>query len=173
MAADNHFGRPQTWFCVQNPKLKRQFLGRFQNTGNVSVNAIDKRLDDLRPVRMIMQQFFVEVATRRSEAKQPSADVAFCLLRTKQFGYGTGRLPTPDFQLKQPVLSGRVALRKEQIVFVFGVNVVDAPAVPDDLDGLPEIRRFERLCELGRTAAGNNQAKGKTKSKAVEHNEAG
>ena len=57
-------------------------------------------------------------------------------LRRAQDGrHGPGRLPPPHLELEQPALGGAVALDEEQVVLVLGVDVVEPPAVGEDLDG--------------------------------------
>ena len=55
-----------------------------------------------------------------------------------------GRLPPPDLELKESILRRGVALREEEVAFVLRVDVIDAPAVADDLDRLAEPRGLQR-----------------------------
>ena len=69
-----------------------------------------------------------------AESMKSRPDVPLKLPRPQNLGHGTGRLTAPDLELKQSVTGGGIALRKEQVRLVVRVDVIDAPAVGDDLD---------------------------------------
>ena len=67
--------------------------------------------------------------------EEAEADVALQLVRAEHLGDRAGGLGAPHLELEEAVACGRVALREEEVVLGLGVDVVDAPAVADDLDG--------------------------------------
>ena len=54
----------------------------------------------------------------------------------------------PDLELPEPVLRHDVALREEQVVVIFGVNVWNALLVADDLDRLLETGQLQITIDL-------------------------
>ena len=62
--------------------------------------------------------------------------IARQLAPAENLGHRAGGLPPPHLELEQPILRGGVALREEQVGLVLRVDVVDAPAVAEDLDRL-------------------------------------
>ena len=64
-----------------------------------------------------------------AKLEQPCAMIAGDSSGAEDFRRRAGSLGTPDFELKQPVPRGVVALGKEQVVFGFGINMGNAPFV--------------------------------------------
>jgi len=75
---------------------------------------------------MVVVQFRIHVLAVAQEA---GADVTLKTGGTYQGCGGAGSFSAPEFKLEEAVFGGEVALRKKQILFVFGFDVVDAPAV--------------------------------------------
>lgn len=94
------------------------------------------------PRGVIPVELGLEVAAEHVEAR---ADVALELARAEDLGDGACGLAPPDLELKEPVARRGVALCEEQVVLALGVDVVDAPAVADELDGLTEARGLQRI----------------------------
>ena len=69
-------------------------------------------------------------------------------LALENLGKAAFLLAPPHLHLPQAVLAHDVALRKEEIVDVAGVDVRDTPAVADDVNGLAQARDVERAVEL-------------------------
>ena len=67
--------------------------------------------------------------------EEAEADVAPQLVRAQHLGDRAGGLGAPHLELEEAVAGGGVSLREEEVVLGLGVDVVDAPAVADDLDG--------------------------------------
>ena len=80
-----------------------------------------------------MVQLGVEVA---AEHVQPGAAVAGQLAAADDLGHRARGLPPPQLELEEAVPGRGVSLREEQVRFVPGVDVVDAPAVTPDLHRL-------------------------------------
>jgi hypothetical protein len=70
--------------------------------------------------------------------------VASQLAPSQDLGHGARGLPAPQFELEEPVLRRRVALREEEVLLVLGVDVVDAPPIAPDLDGLVQPGHAQR-----------------------------
>ena len=70
--------------------------------------------------------------------------IALQLAPAEDLGHRAGGLPPPHLELEQPILGRGVALREEQVGFVLRVDVVDAPAIADDLDRLRQARHLQR-----------------------------
>ena len=117
--------------------------------GDPGVDAIDERRDDGRAARMIPVHFLGEVAAVH---EKPVADVALQFLSAGDFSHGAGGLTAPQFQLEEPVAGDVIPLREKEVVFVFRVNVGDAPFVAEDFDGLLETG--ERELFSGRRGTG-------------------
>ena len=64
-------------------------------------------------------------------------------------------MPAPQLELEQAVARGRIALSEEQVVLVLGIDVVDAPAIGEDLDLVLEAGHAETL--VGGEESGNEQ----------------
>src|SRR5581483_7055669 len=115
---------------------------------DVGVNAFDESVDDFWPLGMVVRHLFDEIAAKPQQA---CADVTVDRLVPLDFGHSARHPSPPDFELKEPVAGGVVALGKEQIVLVLGVNVRDTPAIHQDLDRTRESRNLERrsgpVCE--------------------------
>ena len=73
----------------------------------------------------------------------------FELGRAEHFRDRSGRLPPPHFELEQAIARDVIALREEQVGFVPGVDVRDAPAIADDLDRLCQSGGFEPYFRRG------------------------
>src|SRR5262245_39105537 len=90
---------------------------------------------------MITIEFGIEIAAEHVEAR---ADVTAKLAPPEHFGHRAGCLPPPDLELEESILRRGVSLREEQVGLVLRVDVIDAPAVADDLDRLRQSRRLKR-----------------------------
>ena len=108
--------------------------------GDVGVDAFDEGGDDGGAVRVVPVEFLVEVAAKEEEA---IADVAVEFVRAEDFSDGSGGLAAPDFELEETVARDVVALGEEEVVFVFRVDVGDAPVVLANFDGLGEAGELE------------------------------
>ena len=74
------------------------------------------------------------------------------LARPEDLGDGPGRLAPPQLELEQPIARRGEALREEQVGLVLRVDVVDAPAIADDLDPLRQARACSVVCSACRAA---------------------
>ena len=136
LVTGNHDGRrPTTRRDSEHAKLDRQQCRVKLGLADVRIDATDVGLDDGLATRVIAIQLIIHVAAKLVQAR---AAVACQLAAAEDFRDGASCLPPPHFELEQPVLRRGVALGEEQVGFVLRVDVVDAPAVADDLDGLGE-----------------------------------
>lgn len=108
--------------------------------GDVGVDAFDEGGDDGGAVRVVPVELLVEIAAKEEEA---IADVAVEFVGAEDFGDGTGGLAAPDFELEETIPRDVVALGEEEVVFVFRVDVGDAPVILEDFDGLGEAGELE------------------------------
>ena len=132
---DDDIGRPRRRPDPEHGEFDRQ-PGRIrQGPGDVRVHAADIRSDDRFAARVIPVQLRLEIA---AEHVQPRADVALQLLAAEDLRDRAGRLAAPQLELEQPIARGGVALREEQIALALRVDVIDAPAVAQDLDRLTQ-----------------------------------
>ena len=73
------------------------------------------------------------------------AAIALQLALAQDLRQRAGCLPAPELELEEPVAGGRVPLGEEQVRFVLGVDVVDAPAVAADFHRLSHAGHRQRL----------------------------
>src|SRR5262249_27106211 len=87
---------------------------------------------------------------------------------------GPRGLSTPEFELEEPVAGDVEPLGEEQVVLVAGVDVGDAPAVPEDFDRLvetghaPFLRPTAGVRDRGQKAECQEQAEGRPGSVSHE-----
>jgi hypothetical protein len=133
--------------------------------GDVGVDAFDEGRDDGGAVRVVPVEFLVEIAAKEEEA---IADVAFEFAGAEDFGDGAGGLAAPDFELKEAVARDVVALGEEEVVFVFRVDVGDAPVVLADFDGLSEAGKLDGFLRgMGGEGGGQREAREEEAEEAV------
>ena len=68
--------------------------------------------------------------------------------RADDLGQAPAVVAPPQLHLPQTVLGLHVALREEQVVGVFGVDVGDAPAIADDVDRVAKPGNHELAVDL-------------------------
>ena len=130
VARDDHLGGPVAGGDPQQLELDGQQRRIGVDPVDVRVDSPHEGRDDLVPAVVIVVHLGGQVAT---EPVQPRPDVALELAGTENLRDGARRLPPPHLELEQPVAGRRVALGEEEVRLVLGVDVVDAPAVGDDL----------------------------------------
>src|SRR5207237_6045699 len=114
---------------------------------------------DRLAVRVVPVQLRLQIA---AEAVQPRADVARQLLVAQNLRHGARRLAPPHLELEQPIARGRIPLYEEQVVLVLRVDVVDAPAIAQEIDRLAQAIDDERA---GRGAGGRGADRGRRRGK--------
>ena len=65
----NDLGRPRLWGNLQQTELNRQQLGMLLSFCHISVEAFNKRVDNLRPFGMVVQHLFREIPTKTEETR--------------------------------------------------------------------------------------------------------
>ena len=98
---------------------------------DIGVDAIDVGIDDELALRVVVRELLAHVL---AEHVKPRSDVPVELASSEDLRDRSRRLAAPELELKETVSSGGVTLREEQVVLVLGVDVIDAPAVGEDLD---------------------------------------
>ena len=132
---DHDRRRPRGRRDAEQLELQRQGGRILHGLGDVRVHAAHERRDDFFAVRVIRVQLALQIAAEHVQAR---ADVACELLASEDLRHGAGRLPPPQLELKEPIAGGGVALREEEVALVRRVDVIDAPAVAQDLDRFGE-----------------------------------
>jgi hypothetical protein len=107
----------------------------FFGFGDVGVDAAHVRLDNQLAARVIPAQFVVQVAAEHVQAR---ALVPPRLARAQDLGHRARGLPPPHLELEQAILRCRVALREKQVGLGLRVDVIDAPAVAEDINRLAQ-----------------------------------
>ena len=165
VARDHHRRRPAPGLDAEHPELDRQQRGVALGLGDVRVHAAHVGFDDRLAARMVAVQLVIHVTAEHVEAR---ASIAQQLAAAKDLGDGAGRLPSPHFELERAILRGGISLREEQVALVLRVDVIDAPAIAEDLHWLRQPRQLQRRggC-LRRTVmasvAASNQSKETTR----------
>ena len=149
MAGDDHIRRPRPGRDAEELEFHRQGGRILRRFGNVGIYAAHVRGDDGFAVGVVPVQFGLQVS---AEPVQACADVALQLLRPEDFRDRAGSLPAPHLKLKQPIADGGIALGEEQIAFVPGIDMVEAPPVAQDLNRFRKARHGKRRAR-GRRAA--------------------
>ena len=116
-------------------EFDRQEFGLLPGLGDIGVNAVDESGDDLLALGMVVVHIQAQVAPGLQQAR---ANITVERLGALNLGHGTGDPTTPDFELEQTVAGRVIALGKEQVVLVAGVDMGDAPAVGQDFDRFVE-----------------------------------
>ena len=157
VARDDDVGCPPARFCAEQLELERKKSRVTLSCVDVGVHALHEGPHDRRAVWVVHRQLRGEVA---AILEQPRADVALELAFAEQLRDGSGRLPSPELELKEPVARGRITLREEKVVLVFGVDVRDAAAITDDLDRRTKPGSVERVAghRSGEQRGQNRQA---------------
>ena len=148
VARDDDLGGPVAGGDAQQLELDGQQRRIGVDPVDVRVDPPHEGRDDLVPAVVIVVHLGGQVA---AEPVQPRPDVALELARPENLRHRAGRLPPPHLELEQPVAGRRVALGEEEVRLVLGVDVVDAPAVGDDLHRRLQAGKLQAL-GLGRDA---------------------
>ena len=117
---------------------------------DIGVHPFGKGLDDRGAARVIPVQFLLHVT---AILEQAVSHVPLQFLGAENFRHSAGGLAPPEFKLKQPVPRRIKSLGKEEVRFILGIDVGDAPVVLDDLHRLGEAgqgQRFRRRGGAGR-----------------------
>ena len=130
VATHDYLGRPVVGQGFQEFKFKGQVRGVGPQFSYAGINALHEGRNNGLAARMVVRVLTLHVAP---VTEKSGSDVAVYFSGAEQFGDGTRGLSPPHFELEGAVGSRDVALREEEIVFVSGVNVRDAPLVADDL----------------------------------------
>ncbi len=131
--AHHHRRSPFARSDAEHLELGRQQRGIFLRLRNVGIDPVHERLDDGRAARVIPVELLVQIAAIH---KQAVADVALEFSRPQNFGHRASGLPPPQFELEQTVVRDVVTLGEEEVSFILGVNMGDAPAIFQDFDRL-------------------------------------
>ena len=130
VARDDHLGGPVAGRDPQQLELDGQQRRVGRGPVDVRVDAPHEGRDDPVAPVVVVVHLGGHVA---AEPVQPGPDVALELAGPENLRHRARRLPPPHLELEQPVAGRRVALGEEEVRLVLGVDVVDAPAVGDDL----------------------------------------
>ena len=140
MTGDHHLRRPLAGSDAEHLELDRQRRRVAHRLVHVGVDPAHVGLDDRLAARVVVLQLRVEVAAIHVET---GAEVALQLARAEDLGHRAGGAAPPHLELEQAILGGEVALRQEEVDLVLGVDVVQAPAIADDLHRLRQARHRE------------------------------
>ena len=130
MARDDHLRGPVPGRDPQQLELDWQQRRVGRGPVDVRVDPPHEGRDDLVAPVVIVVHLGGHVA---AEPVQPRPDVALQLAGPENLRHRARRPPPPDLELEQPVAGRRVALGEEEVRLALGVDVVEAPAVGDDL----------------------------------------
>ena len=113
---------------------------------DVRVHTVGKRSENLARFGVVDRE--LAVVPGALILNQPEEAIVLDSLRADDLGQVPGVVAPPQLHLPQTVLGLHVALREEQVVGVFGVDVRDAPAIADDLDRVAKPRNHELAVDL-------------------------
>ena len=118
---------------------------------DVGVHPVGVGREQTLRVRVIARPFFS--VERTPEHHQPGAAVVVERVRSENLGEASLVPPTPHLHLPEPVLRHDVALGKEEIVIVLGIDVRYPPLVPDDLHHLSQTWELQFPVDLRKRPA--------------------
>ena len=131
MSRDHHGGCPLAGLDAEELELEWQQIGIALCLFDVGVDAIDVGVDDELAAWVVVRELLAHVF---AEHVKPGSDVAVELASSEDLGHRSRRLSAPELELEETIPSGGVTLREEQVALVLGVDMVDAPAIGEDLD---------------------------------------
>ena len=147
-AQNNRLGGPGIGDDPRQLKLHREVVPILLDIG---VHPAGVGREQTLRVRVIARPFFrVE---RTPEHHQPGAAVVVERVGSENLGESSLVPPAPHLHLPEPVLRHHVALRKEEIVVVPGIDVRYPPLVPDDLHRLSQTRDLQFPVDLRKRPA--------------------
>jgi hypothetical protein len=113
---------------------------------DVRVHAVGKRGEDLARLRVVAGE--LGVVPGALILNQPEETIMVDRLRADDLGQAPAVVTPPQLHLPQTILGLHIALRKEQVVGVPGVDVGHAPAIADDLDRVAKPSNHEPAVDL-------------------------
>src|SRR4051812_3277624 len=105
MPRDHDVGCPLARLCTEQFELEREKGRLVLSCVDVRVHAFDERPDDRGTTRMVHRELRREIA---AILEQTRADVALELSFAEQLRHRSGRLSSPQLELKEPVARGRI-----------------------------------------------------------------